>query len=170
MGLHRRVCHPPLHSSNPGTDSSPDYKEISSFSDQPDVITYVATVQPKPGVFIDKISPEPMTVDPIDGLLPILRHHQWSGSSDAHISALFSEENNHPTPTCRSHEPKRPKIQVSTTSVAGSSPSIGRRERRAHRNAEAAALAILHTVTSTRLLDVIRPRATNIKRCLPCLP
>jgi len=73
-------------------------------------------------------SPEPMTVDPIDGLLPIPRHHQWSGSSDAHISAPFLEENGHPTPTCRSREPKRPKIQLSTTSVTDSSPPQHRRK------------------------------------------
>ena len=49
------MCHPSLRSSNLRTDSSLDSEEISSFSDQPDVVTYVATVQPKPGVFIDKI-------------------------------------------------------------------------------------------------------------------
>ena len=72
-------------------------------------------------------SPEPMAVDPIDGLLPIPRHHQWSGSSDAHISAPFLEETNHPTPTCRSREPKRPKIQVSTTPATGSPPQQRRK-------------------------------------------
>jgi nuclear pore complex protein Nup155 len=56
MGLRRRVCHPPLRSSNLGTDFSFDSEEISSFSGQPDVIAYVATVQPKPGIFIDEIS------------------------------------------------------------------------------------------------------------------
>ena len=72
-------------------------------------------------------SPEPMAVDPIDGLLPIPRHHQWSGSSDGHISAPFLDENNHPTPTCRSREPKRPKIQVITTPATGSPPQQRRK-------------------------------------------
>jgi len=72
-------------------------------------------------------SPEPMAVDPIDGLLPIPRHHQWSGSSDGHISTPFLEESNHPTPTCRSREPKRPKLQVSTTSATGSPPQQRRK-------------------------------------------
>ena len=31
-------------------------QELSSFSDQPDVITHVALVKPKPGVFIDEIT------------------------------------------------------------------------------------------------------------------
>lgn len=72
-------------------------------------------------------SPEPMAVDPIDGLLPIPRHHQWSGSSDGHISAPFLEENNHPTPTCRPREPKRPKIQVSTSTTGSSGPQHRRK-------------------------------------------
>ena len=73
-------------------------------------------------------SPEPMAVDPIDGLLPIPRHHhQWSGSSDAHISAPFLEENSHPTLTCRSREPKRPKIQVTTASATGNPPQQRRK-------------------------------------------
>jgi hypothetical protein len=55
-GLRRRVYHPPVHSSNLGTDSSLDSEGISPFSGQPDVIAYVATVQPKPGIFIDEIS------------------------------------------------------------------------------------------------------------------
>lgn len=63
-------------------------------------------------------SPEPMSVDPIDGLLPIPRHHQWSAGSDPHISAPFLDDTPHPTPTCRSREPKRPKIQVSATPAA----------------------------------------------------
>ena len=70
-------------------------------------------------------SPEPMTVDPIDGLLPIPRHHQWSGSSDGHISAPFLDESNHPTLTCRSREPKRPKVQV-----AASAADSGTQQRR----------------------------------------
>jgi len=69
MGLRRRVCHPPLRSSNLGTDSSLNSEEISSFSDQPDVITYVATVQPKPGVFIDEISHLLVLCTPISVLL-----------------------------------------------------------------------------------------------------
>ena len=72
-------------------------------------------------------SPEPMAVDPIDGLLPIPRHHQWSGSSDGHISTPFLEESNHPTPTCRSREPKRPKLQVTTTPATGSPPQQRRK-------------------------------------------
>jgi len=75
----------------------------------------------------DRQSPEPMAVDPIDGLLPIPRHHQWSGGSDGHISAPFLEESNHPTPTCRSREPKRPKIQVTTTPATGSTPQQRRK-------------------------------------------
>ena len=48
---------PPAASlSNLGSDSSLDSEEMSSFSGQLDVITYVATTQPKPGVFIDEIS------------------------------------------------------------------------------------------------------------------
>ena len=47
---------PPATSlSNLGADSPFDSEEISSFSDQPDVITYAATTQPKPGVFINEI-------------------------------------------------------------------------------------------------------------------
>jgi hypothetical protein len=71
--------------------------------------------------------PEPMAVDQIDGLPPIPRHHQWSGSPDAHISPPFLEESDSPAPTCRSREPKRPKIQVATASATGSCPQQGRK-------------------------------------------
>lgn len=72
--------------------------------------------------------PEPMVVDPIDGLLPIPRHHQWSGSSpDGPISPPFLEESNQSTQACRSREPKRPKIQVTTASATGSSLHHGRK-------------------------------------------
>jgi len=37
------------------------------------------------------------------------------------------EESNHPTPTCRSREPKRPKIQVTTTPATGSNPQQRRK-------------------------------------------
>ena len=61
---------PPATSlSNLGTDSSIDSEEISSFSDQPDVITYAATIQPKPGVFIDEISYLLVLCTPISVLL-----------------------------------------------------------------------------------------------------
>ena len=70
--------------------------------------------------------PEPMAVDPIDGLPPIPRHHQWSGSPEGPISIPFSEESDKSTPAgCRSREPKRPKTQVATTSAAGSGPQQG---------------------------------------------
>ena len=72
--------------------------------------------------------PEPMAVDPIDSLPPIPRHHQWSGSSDDHLSPPFLEEANQPAaPTYRTREPKRPKIQVVTTLATGSSPQQGRK-------------------------------------------
>lgn len=71
--------------------------------------------------------PEPTTMDPIDGLLPILRHHRWSGSSDGRIPAPLLEEINHRVPTCRSREPKRPKIQVVTTSETGNGPQQKRK-------------------------------------------
>lgn len=71
--------------------------------------------------------PEPMTVDPVDGLPPIPRHRRWSGSSDGHISPSFLEESNQRTPTCRSREPKRPKIQVATTSATGSGLQQGQK-------------------------------------------
>lgn len=58
----------PLHSSLE-TNSPPNSEEISSFSDQPDVITHVATVQPKPGVFIDEISQLLVLCTPISVLL-----------------------------------------------------------------------------------------------------
>jgi nuclear pore complex protein Nup155 len=59
----------PIHPLNLRTDSFPNSEEISSFSDQPDVITYVATVQPKPGVFIDEISQLLVLCTPISVLL-----------------------------------------------------------------------------------------------------
>ena len=59
----------PLLSSNLRTEFLPNSEEISSFSDQPDVITYVATVQPKPGVFIDEISKLLVLCTPISVLL-----------------------------------------------------------------------------------------------------
>jgi nuclear pore complex protein Nup155 len=58
-----------LYPSSLRTDSHPNSEEISSFSDQPDVITYVATVQPKPGVFIDEISRLLVLCTPISVLL-----------------------------------------------------------------------------------------------------
>ena len=54
--------------SNIRTDP-PNSEEISSFSDQPDVITHVATAQPKPGVFIDEISRLLVLCTPISVLL-----------------------------------------------------------------------------------------------------
>lgn len=71
--------------------------------------------------------PEPTTMDPIDGLFPILRHRQWSRSSDGRIPAPLLEGINHRVPTCRSREPKRPKIQVATTSETGSGPQQKRK-------------------------------------------
>ena len=59
----------PLLFPNLRTNSSPNREEISAFSDQPDVITYVATVQPKPGVFIDEISQLLVLCTPISVLL-----------------------------------------------------------------------------------------------------
>ena len=61
--------HQPLYSSDLGINSCPHREEISSFSDQPDVITYVATVQPKSGVFIDEISQLLVLCTPISVLL-----------------------------------------------------------------------------------------------------
>ena len=72
-------------------------------------------------------SPRNLSVDPIDGLLPIPRHHQWSASSDAHISAPFLDESPHPTPTCRSREPKRPKTHVSATPATDGGPQHRRK-------------------------------------------
>jgi len=63
------VRHQPLRSPNLRTDSPTNSEEISSFSDQPDVITHVATVQPKPGVFIDEISQLIVLCTPISVLL-----------------------------------------------------------------------------------------------------
>ena len=71
--------------------------------------------------------PEPMAVDPTDGLPPIPRHRQWSASSEGHISPTFLGESDPPAPTCRSREPKRPKIQVATGSSTDSSPQQGRK-------------------------------------------
>lgn len=71
--------------------------------------------------------PEPIVVDAIDGLLPIPRHNQWPGSSDGLLSPPFLEESKQPGPTCRSREPKRPKIHVTTASVTDSGPQQGRR-------------------------------------------
>jgi nuclear pore complex protein Nup155 len=58
-----------FHPLNAETDSFHNSEEISSFSDQPDVITYVATVWPKPGVFIDEISQLLVLCTPISVLL-----------------------------------------------------------------------------------------------------
>ncbi|KAH7928555.1 nucleoporin [Leucogyrophana mollusca] len=44
-------------------------QEISSFVDQPDVITHVAVVKPKPGVFIDEISSIMVICTPVSVLL-----------------------------------------------------------------------------------------------------
>ncbi len=55
MGLRGRVClsyHPSLNSSLFLGCS----QDLSSFVDQPDVITHVAIVNPKPGVFVDEIN------------------------------------------------------------------------------------------------------------------
>ncbi|KAH7913029.1 nucleoporin [Hygrophoropsis aurantiaca] len=46
-----------------------DGQEINSFMDQPDVITHVAVVQPKPGVFIDEISSIMVICTPVSVLL-----------------------------------------------------------------------------------------------------
>ena len=68
----------------------------------------------------DRQSPEPITIVPVDGLLPIPRHHRWSASSDGHISAQFLEETDHRPPNYRSRELKRPKIQVDDSPPTGS--------------------------------------------------
>lgn len=81
-----------------------------------------------PAASQDCQSPDPMAVDPIDGLSPTPRHHQWAGGSDGQISTPFLEESNQPVPTCRSREPKRPKVQVATTSAPGSNPQQRRKE------------------------------------------
>lgn len=44
-------------------------EELSCFADQPDVITHVAAVKPKPGVFIDEISHLLVLCTPISVLL-----------------------------------------------------------------------------------------------------
>lgn len=44
-------------------------EELSSFTDQPDVITHVALVKPKPGVFIDEIAWLLVICTPISVLL-----------------------------------------------------------------------------------------------------
>ena len=69
MGLCRGVRHQPLRLSNFRADFPPNREEISAFSDQPDVITHVATVQPKPGVFIDENSQLLVLCTPISVLL-----------------------------------------------------------------------------------------------------
>lgn len=55
--------------SHPEIYSPRNDEEISSFSDQPNVITNVATVKPKPGVFIDEISQLLVLCTPISFLL-----------------------------------------------------------------------------------------------------
>lgn len=44
-------------------------EELSSFTDQPDVITHVALVKPKPGVFIDEITSLLVICTPVSVLL-----------------------------------------------------------------------------------------------------
>lgn len=44
-------------------------QEISSFADQPDVISHVAVVKPKPGVFVDEISHLLVICTPVSVLL-----------------------------------------------------------------------------------------------------
>jgi nuclear pore complex protein Nup155 len=58
-----------------------DYMEgqdLSSFVDQPDVITHVAIVNPKPGVFVDEINHLLVLCTPLRATLPRKRGLVWS--------------------------------------------------------------------------------------------
>jgi hypothetical protein len=57
-------------------------QELSSFVDQPDIITHVATVKPKPGVFIDEISFLLVICTPVSVLLIGLSTAPVPGSSN----------------------------------------------------------------------------------------
>ncbi|KAG9222729.1 hypothetical protein CCMSSC00406_0004643 [Pleurotus cornucopiae] len=57
-------------------------QEISSFVDQPDIITHVALVKPKPGLFIDEISHILVICTPISVLLIALSFETSSGPNN----------------------------------------------------------------------------------------
>lgn len=53
----------------PSPSSPPHSQDITSFVDQPDVITHVALVNPKPAVFVDEISSLMVLCTPVSVLL-----------------------------------------------------------------------------------------------------
>ncbi|RPD63049.1 nucleoporin [Lentinus tigrinus ALCF2SS1-6] len=59
-----------------------DGQELSSFVDQPDVITYVALVKPKPGVFIDEITSLLVICTPVTVLLLGVSTHLVPGPNN----------------------------------------------------------------------------------------
>lgn len=62
--IHRSVPPPP-----PPQRLTPHSQDISSFVDQPDVITHVALVKPRPNVFVDEISSVMVLCTPVSVLL-----------------------------------------------------------------------------------------------------
>lgn len=80
MGLHGRV-RSGLH--NVRCDANkPQSQELSSYVDQPDVITHVSLVKPKSGVFIDEITSLLVICTPITVLLIGVSTHPVTGPNN----------------------------------------------------------------------------------------